>query len=301
MSAFAAGVDGGGTKTTVVCCFEDGRSESRTFGPFNLNGIGEDSFRKLLLEIRNYLESLGECRALCFGASGVDNSLMSVLVNEVFSESEVTIKLLSDYEIAHSGALDAKEGIIVVSGTGSVCFGKNGRGESARSGGWGHIIGDRGSGYGLGHDALVAVTDFLDGKGEKTALSDMISKEVGLFDQSTIISYVYQHDKSAVAALAPIVEKACSKGDDTAATIVDDNAGALVRDVAAVAKRLGLESSKVAFLGGLLENDTCFRKSFVRQLRKQLPNLVIVEKAHSASEGAAMIAMAMAGFEYGKK
>ena len=301
MGIFAAGIDGGGTKTTVVCRFEDGCKQSRMFGPFNLNGIGEVSFRKLLREIKDYLQSLGECRALCIGASGVDNTQVKVLVNDVFSDSGIKVSLVSDYEIAHSGALDAREGIIVVSGTGSVCFGKKSNGESARSGGWGHLIGDRGSGYGLGHDALVSVTRELDGRGEKTVLSEILAKELGLHDQSSIISYVYSHDKSAIAALAPIVERACAQGDDTARSIVDDNARSLVQDVVAVAKRLGLEKSKIAFIGGLLENDTCFRKAFVKHLSEELPYLEIVDKAHGAAEGAAMIAMALAGFEDGKK
>ena len=291
-TVFVAGADGGGTRTTVVCSTAGGKTlDSRVFGPFNLNGTGEEAFRGVLHEILGYLQSLGECRALCIGASGLDNVRMREIVSDVFSSSGITLKLVADYETALAGALDGKEGIAVIAGTGSVCFGYSREKGYVRSGGWGHLIGDRGSGYALGLDALVAVTGEIDGTAQHTLLSDMLCEKYGLKDQNSIVSYVYGKDKSAVAELSCLVDKACTEGDEVAMRIVRDNAKALVSDVMSVHRRSGLGKCCVALMGGLLEHDTCLRREFVRILKTEDPGLSCTEPGHSAAQGAVMLAM----------
>ncbi len=290
--SFFAGVDGGGTRTTVVCRKADGELlGQREFGPFNLNGIGENSFLLLLRDIIEYLDSLGHCSGICIGASGVDNTQLRKLTAEAFRSAGIRLRLLSDYEIAHAGALDGEEGMIVISGTGSVCYGKTKAGQCARSGGWGHLIGDRGSAYGLGRDALIAVSKVIDGYGDQTVLSDMLSDGFGLVDQSSIISYVYSNDKRAVSSLAPVVERAFSKGDAVAVRIVEENAQDLVDSVLSVSHRLGLNRCRIALLGGLLEHDTNFRRCFVSRLGMCNANLEVISPLHNAAEGALLEAV----------
>ena len=168
----------------------------------------------------------------------------------------------------------------------SVCYGRTRDGRCARSGGWGHLIGDGGSAYGLGRDALCAVARDIDGCSEHTVLTSMLSERKGLVDQNTIISYVYSNDKRAVSSLSPIVEEACSACDPVAMRIIEDNAKDLVSDVLAVSDRLALTRCRIVLLGGLLENDTCFRKCFVRLLGQSGPTLEVVEPLHNAAEGA---------------
>ena len=61
---FIAGIDGGGTKTRVVCAGPEGRElDSALFGPFNLNSIGPERYSALLEEICAYLKGLGRCLA----------------------------------------------------------------------------------------------------------------------------------------------------------------------------------------------------------------------------------------------
>lgn len=287
MGGFFAGLDGGGTKTSVICRTPDGvLVGKKAFGPFNLNGIGESSFTLLVGEIVDYLKSLGQCDGVCIGASGVDNALLREIVSDMFSKAGIRLKLVSDYEIAHTGALGGREGIIAIAGTGSVCYGRTSDGKCARSGGWGHLIGDDGSAYGLGRDALKAVASYIDGCGESTALVRMLSDGLGLYDQKSIVSYVYSNDKRSVADLAPIVEKAAAKGDIVAIKIIEANASALVNDALAVSRRLGLDSCSLALLGGLFEHDTFFRRCFTRILDNFNANIKVVEPLHNAAEGA---------------
>ena len=286
-TSFFAGVDGGGTKTTVICRTSDGALVGqKTFGPFNLNGIGKDAFCHLLDQMIEYLKSLGVCKRVCIGASGVDNTLLQDIAKQSFEKARIELLLLSDYEIAHTGALGGEEGIIAISGTGSVCYGRTKDKRSARSGGWGHLIGDGGSAYGLGRDALCAVAKDIDGCAEHTVLTSMLSEEKGLCDQNSIISYVYSNDKRAVSSLAPIVEKACSACDPVAMRIVEDNAKELLANVLAVSDKLSLTKCRIALLGGLLENDTRFRECIVRILGQSRPSLVVVKPLHNAAEGA---------------
>ena len=291
---FVCGIDGGGTRTTAVCSTPDGREIARkVFGPFNLNSIGEEAFRGILKDIVSFLEETGNCSALCIGAAGVNNLRMAEIVHEVFSETGIVYKLIGDQEIAHTGALNGKEGIILIAGTGSICFGKNSTGKSATAGGWGHLLGDEGSGYGLGRDAIRAVSRLLDGYGEKTAISELISREFGLDTPEKIVSYIYSNDKSAVARISHLVEKAYWDKDTVAIEIVRSNAEALVDIVMAVSSRLGLYKCDVALLGGLMEHPTCLRDEFVRLLAERIQGLHCVPPLNNAVQGAVMEALKM--------
>ena len=292
---FVCGVDGGGTKTTAICCSPDGKEIARrVFGPFNLNSIGTQAFESILNELVSFLNETGNCKALCMGAAGITNSRVAECATAVLGKTGIPYKLMGDFEIAHTGALDGKEGIILIAGTGSVCFGKNKAGKSAMAGGWGHLLGDEGSGYGLGRDALAAVARQFDGYGKHTVLADMIEQEFGLDSPEKIVSYVYSNDKSAVAALSPIVDKAYSMGDAVATQIIRSNAEALVQLVKAVASRLNFNSCNVALLGGLLENETALKAEFVELLHSST-NLHCVSPLHSTAEGAVLEALRLLG------
>ena len=182
---FIAGVDGGGTKTKVVCAAPEGRVlDTAIFGPFNLNSIGPERFSALLEQLCAYLNGLGRCRALCIGSAGISNGEMTRLVEEAMRRGGIeNWKLVGDQVIALNGALSGEAGIALIAGTGSICFGKNEAGEYARSGGWGHLIGDEGSGYALGRDALAAVARAWDGWGEETLLTRLLAQKLELDDQ----------------------------------------------------------------------------------------------------------------------
>lgn len=292
---FIAGIDGGGTKTRVCCRDLDGNEiETRLFGAFNLNSIGLERFKALLNEICTYLNSVGECAAVCIGSAGISNEVMVTAVSEAMANAGIANwKLVGDNVIALMGAMDGGAGIILIAGTGSICFGRGVNGEEARSGGWGHLIGDEGSGYALGRDAIAAIAKAWDGYGEKTVLFDLLAAEKGLDTQRKIISYVYGGDKSVVAGLAHLVEQAAAAGDKVACGIIEDNAEKMSALVGAVAKQLSLEKTEVAGLGGLLEHDTLLRAAFVRAMQRNFPNIAVIAPKKDACAGAVMMAQQM--------
>lgn len=292
---FIAGIDGGGTKTKVVVASPEGEALlSQVFGPFNLNSIGAERFAALLDEICTWLNQQGQCLALCIGSAGISNQEMTRLVAGGMQRGGIkNWKLVGDQVIALNGALEGQPGIALIAGTGSICFGKNAAGQFARSGGWGHLIGDEGSGYALGRDALTAVARAWDGWGERTLLSELLASELGLDDQKKIISYTYGGDKSRIAALSRLVEQAAARDDHVALGIICANAVLMTRLVGTVAKQLELEAPEVAMLGGLLENETMLRAQFQAEMAKQYPQMACVLPHRDAAAGAVMLAQEM--------
>lgn len=292
-----AGVDGGGTKTKVICQDLQGQViAEESLGAFNLNSIGEEGLTTRLKEICEFLQSQGACVSLCIGAAGVSNPRMQELVERVMEQADIKKwKLVGDDEIALWGALEGKTGIALVAGTGSICCGRNAKGENLHVGGWGHLIGDEGSGYAIGRDVIKAVTHFWDGYGEQTCLTDLLTEQLHLDDRQKIITYVYKNDKSHVAQLSRLAETAAARRDVVALHILQDNACQVSHQVAAVAKRLHLEKGEVALLGGLLENDTLYRKVVMEEIEKNCPGFTCVAPKQNAAMGAVMMAKAMLG------
>lgn len=197
---------------------------------------------------------------------------------------------MGDHEIALWGALEGNPGVSLVAGTGSICCGRNAEGDSIRAGGWGHLIGDEGSGYAIGRDVIKAVAHFWDGYGEPTSLAKLLAEQLQLDDRQKVITYVYKNDKSYVAQASRLAEQAAAQGDAVALQILQDNACQVSRQVAAVVKRLRMEQGEVALLGGLLENDTAYRKFVVAEIEKTCPGFTCVAPRQNAAVGAVMMA-----------
>lgn len=291
MAEFAAGLDGGGTGTTLVCLDAGGAAvgEAR-FGAFNLNAVGRENFQALLGEIAAYLHTLGTCRSLCVGAAGISNPLVGQLMEETFREIPRR-KLVGDHEIALYGALEGQPGLCVIAGTGSICCGRDREGRTLRLGGWGHLIGDRGSAYALGRDAFAAAARCLDGLGPETCLAEWILESCRLRDRRELIAYVYQGGKSHIAGAAPLVERAFLAGDPAAEAIMRDNAESLVELAVSAAEKLALRDAPVALMGGVLEGDTVMRRLFTERLAVLRPDLRCTAPRRSAAAGAAMMAL----------
>ena len=290
----AAGVDGGGTRTTVECRRADGTVLCReVFGPFNLNSIGEARFTALWDEITAFLKEKGTCAALCAGAAGISNPQVQALTAQAMERAGITgWRLVGDHEIALHGALSGQPGCALIAGTGSICCGRNAAGEFVRVGGWGHLIDDGGSGYALGRDALAAVVRQWDGRGEDTLLSRLVVRELDLHTPQELVGYVYSGDKSHVAAVSRLVLEAALARDPVAESIYEKNGAELALLAAATARKLDMEQGKVALLGGQLVHDPLLRRILEAKLARSAPGLTCVDPEQDAAAGAALMALA---------
>ena len=176
-----AGIDGGGTHTRLELRDGDNHFLRREeFGAFNLNSIGEAAFRRLLRQVFAACGGMTDCEKICIGAAGISNPAVGDILMQELNDAGFTgkWKLCGDQEIALRGAMDCP-GAAVIAGTGSICFGKNRDGQTARSGGYGHLIDDGGSGYALGRDVFRAAVRALDGREEDPAILKAVYARLG--------------------------------------------------------------------------------------------------------------------------
>ena len=288
-----AGIDGGGTSTRVELRDEKNLLLRRAaFGPFNMTSVGETGVRNVLRALAQEV-SVPKITHLCVGGAGATSpGLYEFLLHELNALGfEGKMALVSDFEIALRGAMDGPGGILI-SGTGSVAFGRNGMQRTARVGGWGHLIDDGGSGYALGRDALSAAVQTGDGRMQAHALREAVLRRMGGQETQDILNYVYYSgkDKSAMAALAGCVLECAAQGDEASRKILMRGARELTQMVCALAQQLGMERPRVALMGGLLEHDTLYRQ----MVREQLLALCDpIAPAHDALWGAAQMAFEM--------
>lgn len=286
-----AGIDGGGTHTRLELRDEENRLLSRTeFGPFNLNAIGEAAFRRLLRQVFAACGDMADCAKLCVGGAGISNPAVGAILGQELERAGFSgmWKLCGDQEIALRGAMDGP-GIAVIAGTGSICFGKNQAGQAARSGGFGHLIDDGGSGYALGRDVLSTVVQALDGRCPDTVILERVYYCLGREDPGAIVSFVYDEttDKAAIARFSSIALALAEEGNPTAQAILNRGAGELYALAAAVQRRLGLEGRPIALLGGLLSGENPYRQT----VEQKLSGLgTVIYPAHDALWGAAQMA-----------
>ena len=225
------GIDGGGTKTEFLLADESGRILSRTtLTGCNPTDVGlertfeilEDGIRKTCGEI-----PFGQISVFAGIAGGItgDNQGQIARFLEKFRFSHCQNG--SDAQNAVSAALGERDGVAVILGTGAIAFSQKG-GVMTRHGGYGHLLGDGGSGYAFGRDAIRAALADEDGSGEGTRLADMVREQSGTESVLAGLGRFYDGGKRVIAAYAPLVWKAAEAGDAVANRIIDENIGEVV-------------------------------------------------------------------------
>ena len=287
---FIAGIDGGGTHTRIeLRDMDNGLIRRGDFGPFNINSVGEAAFRDLLRQVFAWCGGMEQCARLCVGAAGISNPKVGEILGEELENAGFAgkWKLCGDQEIALRGAMEGA-GLVVIAGTGSICFGKNAAGETARSGGFGHLIDDGGSGYALGRAVLSTAVRILDGRVENSGILRAVCDRLGGGPEQ-IVPFVYSPhtDKAAIAKLCYVALELAEQGDGEAEKILRREAEELALLVKAVQNRLGMPGCRVALLGGLLTEENSYRTAVAETLGKLGP---VVKAEHSALWGAAQMA-----------
>ncbi|MBZ0266437.1 hypothetical protein K8I28_17400 [bacterium] len=189
------------------------------------------------------------------GAGGEEQrSNLESWLGELFPAAKVAGH--HDAYIAHYGAFAGDEGVIVIAGTGSIAFGRNRQGTIARAGGWGWLLGDEGSGWWIGKEAIRALL-LSEEVGEALAWRDEILEALNLNTPREIIAYVYSpgFERSTIAQLSKIVAHHAANGDSHATKILSSAGSDLATFALIVAQKLGLEADtfRVAPLGSIFE------------------------------------------------
>ena len=300
------GVDGGQSHTRAVVGDSAGKVIGRgAAGP--ANQAGHERGRENLQRAVSYAvgEALGEAgrdlattrfAAACFGLSGGPAEKRAIIESVISTQK---LEIVTDAEIALLGGIGGKPGIVVLAGTGSMAFGKNAAGRTARAGGWGYVFGDEGGAFGIVRQALRAALRQEEGWGPQTALASLLLKECAAENVNELMHrfYTEQFPRDRVALLAPLVDRAASDGDRVAAGILEAAAECLQKLAIAVRKQLFdiEEAVPIVPVGGV------FRSRFVAQeFRRRLDaeeSTSVVQPKFEPVIGALLKAYELAGVD----
>jgi len=255
------GVDGGQSATKAVIGDETGRVlGAGDGGPCN-HTTGAEGRAKLERVVGGCVSAACgqagidsknlEFEAACFGMSGGPEDKESILA-EILNAKRLIVT--NDAVIALSGATTSGQGIITISGTGSIAFGRNAEGRTKRVGGWGYIYGDEGSGFDIARRALRAILRMEEGWGPSTRLHELLLDATGMPSALDVLHLFYTPDwpRSRVATLAKLVDTVAMEGDAVAVSILQAEAQELATMAASVRSQLWKEGEpvQIAYIGG---------------------------------------------------
>ena len=293
------GIDAGATKTVGLLADERGRilAQARGGGA-NLHVQGEVQVEAVLRALVGELAEIGAPGALCVGMAGVDRPHDEEVVREILARIGYSgaIRIANDALIALVAGSPGRTGIVVISGTGSIAYGVDPAGRIARSGGFGSLLGDEGSGYWLGNQALRAVVRAGDGRGPATALTSMVFEALAISSIEELVPLVYEHHlpRSAVAGLAGRLERARAQGDGVASELLGRAAHELVLAVQAVARKLSFEKPHpVVLAGGVFQACPSLARMVTDRLALPLARPVVLDR--EPAQGAVAMALDLLG------
>ncbi len=301
---FVIGVDGGGTKTSAILVALDGTVIAEASGgPTNLQTVGIAKAAQTILEL------ILECcqtaqvespalQSVVLGLAGagrpqaradLSDKLIALSTKKKFPIKHITVE--TDARIALEAAFAGGPGIALIAGTGSIALYHTEDGKYMRSGGWGSILGDEGSGFAIGRDGLMAALRQFDGRGEKTLLMKKALDHYGITAVDDLIPKIYQ-EHADVASFAPLVFEAAVERDRIAHLILVKNAADLA-DHVRVLTMLSRPKHKlsVSLMGGLLASENIYAKMVKEKIVASLPQVLVLKPKFPAAFGAAILGL----------
>jgi N-acetylglucosamine kinase-like BadF-type ATPase len=287
---YLMGVDGGGSKTSALLADEEGCMLGQgSAGASNFQVVGRKTAQAAILAAMAaaWTDAGREPQplsALCIGLSGVDRPGERASFQRWASEAhpEARVVVANDAELVLAAGTPAGWGLALICGTGSIVYGRSPAGQQARADGWGHLLGDEGSGYAIGLAALRAVMRAYDGRGPATTLGEALLARWALATVADLVPRVYQElgGKHEIAALASTVEAVAGEGDAVAQQILASAGGELALAAQAVVRRLELGGPvPCALAGGVVVGGRLVRHAFqaaTEQLGLTLTPIIVV-------------------------
>jgi len=305
-------IDGGGTKTVAVAVTTDGRVVGRgESGPGNhilapIEVVKESLRSAVALAVSDAGAVMDDVFIIAGDTAGIGHNregaqYVEGLIGEYYPKTPIHIT--GDMVAGFLGALpDAEEtgGVVATAGTGSSIYGRNPKGEGLQVGGWGHIMGDEGSGYDIAVMGLRAAAKAFDGRGEPTSLTEAFPPHFGVGDMFLVqvpiyigeimtheqieegtsddVSYGSGLSRERIAEAATIVAQEAGKGDAVARNVMAAAAEELALAVVTVARRLDMTGPDlmVSYTGSVFKAGDVILEPFTAYITREYPDARIV-------------------------
>jgi N-acetylglucosamine kinase-like BadF-type ATPase len=310
--SYVLGIDGGGTKTVCILMDENrqvvGRGEA---GASNYQTIGiSNTINSINLAIQRAIAERKDLTIIsaCLGLAGVSRPRDIEVIKDLLMDLQFyqnlplnwqlkldSIVICNDAFIALVGGLGHGTGIVAISGTGSIIFGRNHLGETKRVGGWGHILGDEGSAYQIAVSGMQAALKAYDGREFSTSLVAGFQEHLGLVNIENLIEVIYRRGWGVkeIAALAAIVDSAAVNGDAIANRIIEDAVQDLVKSTATVIEAIfpHHEDCEIVTSGGVWQGKANIQGKFAGLIGKKFPQVQVISPKYEPAYGAALLAL----------
>lgn len=285
---YLIGIDAGGTKSELIAYDLNNNVILNKMGGFGNPAVSLDkTVNNIISLIGDCINELGreECLYIAIGMSGVETGNYAELIKK-YTESTYGIDtvVLNDAEMACRAYFDNGDGILAIAGTGSSCYvQKNRQGELV--GGWGHIIGDEGSGYHTVMEVVRNIVYKLDRNIPLDSLSEKILSKIGGASRSDIMDFIYNNKKSTIASLFPSIVESSMEGD-TYAGLLLENAGRILAELTCTAynKKEFKGKITIGIKGGVFHSSCCVMSAYINELHKSLCSFDIIAEDISTTK-----------------
>lgn len=277
-------VDAGGTKTRAVLL-----DERKNVISVAITGSGNPTL-DYDGAVANMIKAVTDCTkeetpcAVILGASGA-GAVGETLKADLTEKLHLPVYVTTDSVLSVFATLGAQNGLVVISGTGSIVQGKK-DGDMIRVGGWGHLLGEYGSGASIGYHILTMIAEAIDAGEDVTDLQNTIFAKLGIQDRWELTNYVYNHTKADVAVLASVVNKLAIAGEPHAQAVLTEEAKMLAEHTALLYNKLGFTTEDIHMTGGCITHNPWFRQQYMDFVKGLLPMANLCQEAIYMENGA---------------
>lgn len=292
MNQYILAIDGGATKTTLSLRDTNGKEYFQsTSTSTNYQAIGEEKVEMVLTDLlkKAYAATnICEIDVASFAIAGIDTKtglgIVQRIVEKSCKNSPFHIHrciVENDVHATLIGLTEDRAGALVIAGTGAIAYATDGKGNIIRSGGWGHRVGDEGSGYWIGKQIINTIFRFEDGRNDKyTVLKELVFDKLEIQDVEQLNDWLYrsEYTNAQMASIATVLTKALSLGDESAIQIACEAARELFVLTDAVLKKLNfIDDDFVVYLnGGILKNNTVILNLYKDYINEVYPNISFI-------------------------
>ena len=295
--SFYLGIDGGGTKTRCALGDETTVVATSISGGSNVVRAGEAKAREALHTAVRQVCATSEIspeqiRRICIGASGAARPEIAAKIRGILNElTPAAVEVVGDMVIALEAAFGSGPGVIAIAGTGSIGWGRDVAGRTARAGGWGFAISDEGSGHWIGRRAISAILQAHD-EGQESVLTAMVVHAWNLSTLDELVQRANALPPPDFPRLFPAVLRAAAQADPTARKLLTDAAIHLANLAAMVIPRLAAEPPyvPVAKPGSVIRKSAEVRQVFYNSLQTNFPGIAVRPNLVDPVEGALALA-----------